>query len=67
MVIVEATVDERGHVESVKVLRSAGLLDGAAIDAVKQWRYSPLTLNGRPTAFVLTVTVQFHLGNQRGA
>ena len=63
MVILEATVDQTGRVESVKVLRSAGLLDGAAVDALKQWRYSPLMLNGRPTPFVLTVTMQFHLGN----
>jgi protein TonB len=64
MVILEATVDDAGRVESVKVLRSGGLLDKAAIAAVKQWRYSPLSLNGRPTPFVLTVTVQFHLGDQ---
>jgi len=65
IVILEATVDETGQVESVKVLRSAGLLDAAAVEAVKQWRYSPLRLNDRPTSFVLTVTVQFHLGNRR--
>ena len=39
--------------------------DAAAIEAVKQWRYSPLRLNDQPTSFVLTVTVQFHLGNGR--
>ena len=65
MVILEATVGETGRVESVKVLRSAGLMDAAAIEAVKQWRYSPLRLNDQPTSFVLTVTVQFHLGNGR--
>jgi periplasmic protein TonB len=58
-VILEAAVDEHGRVQSVKVLRSGGLLDKAAIDAVKQWRYAPLMLNGQPTPFVLTVTVQF--------
>jgi periplasmic protein TonB len=65
IVILEATVDETGRVQGVKVLRSGGPLDGAAIDAVKQWRYSPLKLNGQSTPFVLTVTVQFHLGNRR--
>jgi len=65
IVLLEATVGETGQVESVKVLRSVGLLDAAAIEAVKQWRYSPLRLNDRPTSFVLTVTVQFHLGNRR--
>jgi hypothetical protein len=42
-------------------LRSIPLLDRAAIAAVKQWRYSPLLLNGRPERFVLTVTVSFSL------
>ena len=64
IVILEATVGETGRVESVKVLRSIGLLDAAAVEAVKQWRYSPLRLNDRPTSFVLTVTVQFHLANR---
>ncbi len=63
IVILEATVDPTGRVEALTVLRSAGLLDAAAIEAVKQWRYSPLRLNGQPTSFVLTVTVQFHLAH----
>jgi periplasmic protein TonB len=59
LVILEATVDTEGRVQSVEVLRSHGLLDQAAIDAVKQWRYSPLVLNGKPFPFILTVTVRF--------
>ncbi len=59
LVILEATVDVEGRVQSVEVLRSHGLLDQAAIDAVKQWRYSPLVLNGKPFPFILTVTVRF--------
>ena len=59
IVILEATVDKEGAVESVRVLRSVKFLDQAAIDAVKQWRYSPLVLNGVPTPFVLSVTLSF--------
>src|SRR5262245_47250947 len=59
MVILEAVVDANGSVESVKVLRSVKFLDNAAIEAVKQWKYSPLILNGVPTSFVLTVTLNF--------
>jgi TonB family protein len=47
-------------VEDVRVLRSIPLLDRAAIEAVRQWRYSPLLLNGNPERFVLTVTVSFN-------
>src|SRR6185437_879354 len=59
MVILEAVVNTDGTVESVKVLRSVKFLDNAAVEAVKQWRYSPLILNGVPTPFILTVTLNF--------
>ena len=59
-VILEALVGTNGSVESVKVLRSRNaLLDKAAIAALKQWRYTPLVLNGIPTPFILTVTFTF--------
>lgn len=64
MVILEAHVDTRGQVKSVKVLRGLPLFDEAAIAAVKQWRYQPLLLNGMPTEFLLTVTVMFNLAQQ---
>jgi protein TonB len=60
-VILECIVDEEGKVESVKVLRSVSVLDRAAVDAVKQWRYSPVLLNGRPEKFILTVALTFRL------
>jgi protein TonB len=60
VVILEATVDVEGCVESVKVLRSRHmLLDNAAKDALLQWQYSPLVLNGVKTPFILTVTFTF--------
>jgi protein TonB len=62
VVILEATVGIDGAVTSVRVLQSRGVLDKAAIDAVKQWHYSPLVLNDIPTSFVLTVTLNFALG-----
>ena len=61
VVVLEALVGEDGCVESVRVLRSLPILDQAAIDAVKQWRYSPLVLNGVPTPFVLSVTLSFRV------
>ena len=60
LVILEAVVNADGCVASVKVLRSRHpLLDKASEDALLQWRYSPLVLNGVPTPFVLTVTFNF--------
>jgi periplasmic protein TonB len=62
LVILEAVVDRDGHVAEVKVLRTAGpLLDREAMLAVKQWRYSPLVLNGQRERFVLTVMLSFQL------
>lgn len=62
LVIIEATIDTTGSVIATKVLRSAPLLDAAAIDAVRQWKYEPARLNGEPVAVLITVTVNFVLG-----
>jgi periplasmic protein TonB len=61
VVILEAVLDAGGRVDDVRVLRSIPLLDQAAIDAVRQWRYTPTLLNGRAIPIVLTVTVSFRL------
>jgi protein TonB len=58
-VVLEAQVNKAGRVESVRVVRGHSMLDQAAIAAVKQWQYEPLTLNGQPVEFILTVTVNF--------
>lgn len=59
-VVLEALVGTDGRVESVKVLRARHvLLDNAAVAALKQWRYTPLVLNGITTPFILTVTFTF--------
>ena len=41
---------------------SIPLLDGAALDAVKQWQFMPTLLNGQPVAVMMTVTINFALG-----
>jgi len=61
VVIVEATIGPEGTVQEAKVLRSIPLLDQAALDAVKQWVFTPTTLNGQPVPVIMTVTVNFTL------
>jgi TonB family protein len=61
VVIVEARTDEKGNVEDARLLRSIPLLEQAAIDAVKQWKYEPAIINGKPQKVVFTVTVRFML------
>jgi len=59
-VLLQAVIGEDGSVEDVTVLRASSPLFGdAAVDAVRQWKYSPLVLNGVPTPFVLSVTLNF--------
>jgi protein TonB len=61
IVILEATIDGDGKVQSVKVLRSVPELDQAALDAVKQWVYEPMLIDGKARGVIFTVTVRFHL------
>jgi periplasmic protein TonB len=61
MVIIQATIGVDGEVVDATVLRTAPLLDQAALTAVRQWRYTPTRLNGVPVAVIMTVTVNFTL------
>jgi len=61
MVILEAKTDEQGNVIEARVLRSIPILDQAAIDAVKQWKYEPLVVDGKARKVIFTVTVRFML------
>ena len=60
-VILEAVINEQGEVSQVRVLRSVQLLDEAAMNAVRQWRFTPTLLNGQAVPIVMTVTVSFQL------
>ncbi len=59
--ILDVIIDDHGTVTSTRVLKSVALLDQAAIDAVRQWRFTPARLNGEAIPIVMTVTVSFRL------
>lgn len=61
VVIIEATLGTDGKVTDVRVLQSIPLLDQAALDAVRQWEYTPTLLNDAAVPVILTVTVNFTL------
>lgn len=61
LVIIEAVIGTDGIVREARILRGVPLLNQAALDAVKQWRYTPTTLNNVPVPVIMTVTVQFQL------
>jgi protein TonB len=58
---IDALIDVNGRVSAMKVISGPALLHQAAMDALRQWKYQPATLNGQPMAMHLTVTVQFKL------
>jgi TonB family protein len=60
-VILEAITDIYGRVQSIKVLKSIPMLDQAAIDAIRQRVFEPVTVGGRPRSVVFSVVVPFKL------
>ncbi len=62
IVIVETVIDRNGDVKDVRVLKPLPLgLDQAAVDAVKQWKFRPGTMNGEPVDVIFMLTVNFRL------
>jgi len=61
IVIIEATLSPDGRISNARILRSIPLLDQAALDAVRQWQYTPTLLNGMPVPVIMTITVMFTL------
>lgn len=60
-VVVEAVLDISGRVTQLRVLRSVPMLDPAALDAVRQWRYTPSLYGGHPVSVLMTITMRFQL------
>jgi len=62
VVLLEATLGVDGLIKDMKILRS---IDGrpefgqSALEAVRQWEYTPTLLNNAPTPVILTVTVVY--------
>jgi protein TonB len=62
VVIVETVIDTQGRVTDARVLKSLPMgLSESAVDAVRQWRFKPATLDGRAVSVYFTLTVKFEL------
>ena len=57
--MLEATINELGRIEDLKVISGHPLLAEAANDAVSQWRYTPFVLNGQPIRKQTRITISF--------
>jgi TonB family protein len=60
-VTLEATVAENGTIKGIKFVSGPPALANAAITAVRQWRYKPATLNGKPIEAPKRITLIFRL------
>jgi protein TonB len=58
-VVLNATVGEKGNVEEIKIASGPPLLTAAAVDAVRQWRYSPFLLNGKAVKMQKQISISF--------
>ncbi len=60
-VVIRAIISRNGTIENLQTLSGHPMLVGAALDAVRQWRYRPYILNGDPVEVETQVTVNFSL------
>jgi protein TonB len=60
-VVLHAVISKQGTIEDLEVISGPPALVGAAVDAVRQWRYRPYYLNDEPVEVDTQVTVNFVL------
>jgi TonB family protein len=58
----EATISKTGRIEELHVLSGPIMLQGAAMEAVRTWRYRPYMVNNQPIEVKTTIFVAFSLG-----
>jgi protein TonB len=61
VVLVEMLIDASGRVAGARVLKSVPLLDGAALQTVRQWVFTPAMKRGRPVATIAHAPVAFRI------
>ena len=65
-VVLQATISQNGLIQNLRVISGPPLLQQAAIDAVRSWRYKPYLLNGEPVEVETTINVVFNLASNLG-
>jgi len=61
-VVLQATISKSGSIQDLKVISGPAMLQSAALDAVRTWRYRPYLLNNEPVEVETTINVIFTLG-----
>jgi TonB family protein len=60
---IHAVIGKDGQINEMDLVEGVCALSVPALDAVKNWRYKPTTLNGLPVEVDTTITVVFALGH----
>jgi TonB family protein len=60
-VVLQAEISEKGAIDSLTLVSGDHILAPAAIEAVKQWRYKPYLINGKPIRVRTRIIVNFWL------
>jgi protein TonB len=61
IVVLQATISKSGSIQNLRVISGPPMLQQAAMDAVRSWRYQPYLLNGEPVEVETTMNVVFNL------
>lgn len=64
-VVLDAMVMEDGSLRDLKVVQGPPVFTVSALDAVKQWRYKPFVLDGKPVKSPMRIMVDFKLPGSR--
>lgn len=59
-VVIDTTINKNGNVSKMTVVSGPELLRGAALSALRQWKYEPSRLNGEPISVQMVVSIKFH-------
>jgi len=62
-VVLQASISKQGTIENLHVVSGPAMLQQAALDAVKTWRYKPYMLNDQPVEVETTVNVVFSIAH----
>jgi len=60
-VVIKARIGKDGHVSSLTAVSGPDVLQKAAIDAVRQWVYTPYTRGGEPVEVETVITMNFNI------
>lgn len=62
IVVIEAIIDRQGNVTEARVIKPLPMgLDQQALNAIRQWKFKPGTLNGQPVPVYYNLTVNFQI------